>query len=62
MDLSGSLSNEEVYTAWVKLTVAVRTGVLLTLRGERPFGSHVPNVFGEHGTRAYIHMSRLAET
>lgn len=36
------------------------TGVLLTLRMGRPFGSHVPYVFGEHWTRAYIHVSRLA--
>ena len=60
MALSGSLSNEEVQTAWDKLTEEVRTGVLLTLRAGRPFGSHVPYVFGKHWTRAYIHVSRLA--
>lgn len=60
MAMSAALSNEEVQAAWVHLTEEVRTGVLLTLRNERPFGSHVPYVFGEHWTRAYIHVSRLA--
>lgn len=60
MAMSEALSNEEVQTAWDKLTEEVRTGVLLTLRDGRPFGSHVPYVFGEHWTRAYIHVSRLA--
>jgi putative heme iron utilization protein len=60
MAMSEALSNEEVRTAWGKLTEEVRTGVLLTLRDGRPFGSHVPYVFGEHWTRAYIHVSRLA--
>jgi putative heme iron utilization protein len=60
MAMSEGLSNEEVQAAWVKLAEEVRTGVLLTLRDGRPFGSHVPYVFGEHWTRAYIHVSRLA--
>jgi len=60
MAMSEALSNEDVQTAWVNLTQEVRTGVLLTLREGRPFGSHVPYVFGEHWTRAYIHVSRLA--
>jgi putative heme iron utilization protein len=60
MAMSEALSNEEVRTAWVKLTEEVRTGVLLTLRDGRPFGSHVPYVLGEQWTRAYIHVSRLA--
>jgi putative heme iron utilization protein len=60
MVMSTELSNEEVQAAWVKLTEEVRTGVLLTLRNGRPFGSHVPYVFGEEWTRAYIHVSRLA--
>jgi len=60
MAMSEALSNEEVQAAWVKLTEEVRTGVLLTLRNGRPFGSHVPYIFGEHWTRAYIHVSRLA--
>lgn len=60
MAMSAALSNEEVQAAWIKLAEEVRTGVLLTLRNERPFGSHVPYVFGEHWTRAYIHVSRLA--
>jgi putative heme iron utilization protein len=60
MAISAALSNEGVQAAWVKLAKEVRTGVLLTLRNGRPFGSHVPYVFGEHWTRAYIHVSRLA--
>lgn len=60
MAMSAGLSNEEVQAAWGNLAEEVRTGVLLTLRNGRPFGSHVPYVFGEHWTRAYIHVSRLA--
>lgn len=60
MAMSAALSNEEVQAAWTNLAEEVRTGVLLTLRKGRPFGSHVPYVFGEHWTRAYIHVSRLA--
>ena len=59
MAMSEALSSEEVQAAWAKLTEEIRTGVLLTLRNGRPFGSHVPYVFGEHWTRAYIHVSRL---
>ena len=60
MAMSEALSNQEVQAAWAKLAEEVRTGVLLTLRNGRPFGSHVPYVFGEHWTCAYIHVSRLA--
>jgi heme oxygenase (biliverdin-IX-beta and delta-forming) len=60
MAMSAVLSNEEVQVAWANLAEEVRTGVLLTLRNGRPFGSHVPYVFGEHWTHAYIHVSRLA--
>lgn len=60
MAMSADLSNEEVQAAWVDLAEEVRTGVLLTLRNGRPFGSHIPYVFSEHWTRAYIHVSRLA--
>jgi len=60
MAMSAALSNEDVQAAWANLADEVRTGVLLTLRNRRPFGSHVPYVFGEHWTRAYIHVSRLA--
>jgi putative heme iron utilization protein len=60
MAMSEALSNQEVQAAWAKLAEEVRTGVLLTLRNGRPFGSHVPYVFSEHWTRAYIHVSRLA--
>lgn len=38
----------------------VRTAVLLAMRNGRPFGSHVPYVFGSDWTRAYLHLSRLA--
>ena len=60
MAMSATLSNEEVQAAWVNLAEEVHTGVLLTLRNGRPFGSHVPYVFGAQWTRAYIHVSRLA--
>jgi hypothetical protein len=60
MAMSEALSNEEVQAAWATLAEEVRTGALLTLRDGRPFGSHVPYVFGERWTRAYIHVSRLA--
>jgi heme iron utilization protein len=60
MAMSEALSNEEVQAAWSNLAEEVRTGVLLTIRNGRPFGSHVPYVFGEHWTSAYIHVSRLA--
>ena len=60
MAMSEALSNQEVQAVWANLAEEVRTGVLLTLRNGRPFGSHVPYVFGEHWTRAYIHLSRLA--
>ena len=60
MAMSAALSKEDIQAAWINLAEEVRTGVLLTLREGRPFGSHVPYVFGEHWTRAYIHVSRLA--
>lgn len=60
MAMSAALSDEEVQAGWATLAEKVRTGVLLTLRNGRPFGSHVPYVFGEQWTRAYIHVSGLA--
>ncbi|MCE9535136.1 MAG: pyridoxamine 5'-phosphate oxidase family protein [Nitrospirae bacterium] len=60
MAMSEALSDEEVQAAWASLAEEVRTGVLLTLRNGRPFGSHVPYVFGEQWSRAYIHVSGLA--
>ena len=60
MAMSAALSDEEVQAAWATLAEEVRTGVLLTLRNGRPFGSHVPYVFGEQWTRVYIHVSGLA--
>ena len=56
MAISDAMSSEEVQAAWAKLTEEIRTGVLLTLRNGRPFGSHVPYVFGEHWTRAYTRV------
>jgi putative heme iron utilization protein len=34
--------------------------VLLTLRNEHPFGSHVPYLLGDDWSRVYLHLSRLA--
>lgn len=50
----------DVQAEWARLAREVRTGVLLTMRNGRPFGSHVPYVFGANWTRAYVHLSRLA--
>lgn len=58
--MTESLSNTDVQAAWGKLVQEVRTGVLLTMRNGKPFGSHVPYVLGENWTRAYLHLSRLA--
>lgn len=58
--MADALTNEDVQKAWAALVQDVRTGVLLTLRNGRPFGSHVPYVFGSDWTRAYLHLSRLA--
>lgn len=58
--MTESLSNTDVQAAWGKLAQEVRTGVLLTMRNGKPFGSHVPYVLGENWTRAYLHLSRLA--
>jgi heme iron utilization protein len=54
------LTSENVHGTWSALVRDVRTAVLLTMRKERPFGSHVPYVFGSDWTRAYLHLSRLA--
>lgn len=58
--MADALTNEDVQKAWAALVQEVRTGVLLTLRNGRPFGSHVPYVFGSDWTQAYLHLSRLA--
>ena len=55
-----SMTNDAVREAWTTLSQEVRTGVLLTMRNAKPFGSHVPYVLGENWTRAYLHLSRLA--
>ncbi len=60
MSMSSAMPGEEVQAAWAALVQEVRTGVLLTLRNGRPFGSHVPYVLGDDWTRAYLHLSRLA--
>ncbi len=58
--MATALTSENVQEAWSALVQDVRTAVLLTLRSGRPFGSHVPYVFGSDWTRAYLHLSRLA--
>ena len=58
--MATALTSENVQEAWSALAQDVRTAVLLTLRSGRPFGSHVPYVFGSGWTRAYLHLSRLA--
>lgn len=55
------LSSEAVEDARVRLVDGVRVGVLLTLRQGRPFGSHVPFLFGPDWTRVFLHLSRLAQ-
>lgn len=55
-----ALTSRGVQDAWSALTQEVRTAVLLTMRAGRPFGSHVPYIFGSDWTRAYLHLSRLA--
>ncbi len=60
MAMAEGMRTEEVQAAWAKLAEEIRTGVLLTMRNGRPFGSHVPYVFGENWTNAYLHLSRLA--
>ena len=58
--MASALTSQDVQQAWSALIEDVRTAVLLTLRNGRPFGSHVPYVFGSDWTRAYLHLSRLA--
>ena len=58
--MAAALTSQYVQQAWSALVDGVRTAVLLTLRNGRPFGSHVPYVFGSGWTRAYLHLSRLA--
>lgn len=55
-----ALSNPDVEAAYCRLVQEIRTGVLLTMRNGRPFGSHVPYILGTNWTRAYLHLSRLA--
>jgi hypothetical protein len=58
--MATALTSENVQDAWSALVQDVRTAVLLTMRNGRPFGSHVPYVFGSDWTKAYLHLSRLA--
>ncbi|MDH4082641.1 MAG: pyridoxamine 5'-phosphate oxidase family protein [Nitrospira sp.] len=58
--MTSALTSQDVQHAWSALIENVRTAVLLTLRNGRPFGSHVPYVFGSDWTRTYLHLSRLA--
>jgi putative heme iron utilization protein len=58
--MAQALTSQDVQRAWSALVQNVRTAVLLTMGNGRPFGSHVPYVFGSDWTRAYLHLSRLA--
>lgn len=58
--MTESKTNQDVEAAWAALAQEIRTGVLLTLRNGRPFGSHVPYIAGNEWTRIYVHLSRLA--
>ena len=58
--MTAALTSHDVQDAWAALVGEVRTAVLITMRNGRPFGSHVPYVFGLNWTRAYLHLSRLA--
>ena len=58
--MATALTSENVQEAWSALVENVRTAVLLTMRNGRPFGSHVPYIFGSDWSRAYLHLSRLA--
>jgi putative heme iron utilization protein len=60
MSMPEAMSTEAVEAAWKRLLEQVRTGVLLTLRNGRPFGSHVPYLLGSDWSRVYLHLSRLA--
>ncbi|HEY6085570.1 MAG TPA: hypothetical protein VIU63_09255 [Nitrospira sp.] len=40
--MADAMPSDEVQAAWAALAQEIRTGVLLTLRNGRPFGSHVP--------------------
>ncbi len=60
MTMPSSFPPGHVQAAWKQLVDEIRTGVLLTMRHGRPFGSHVPFLVGENWTRLYIHISRLA--
>jgi putative heme iron utilization protein len=58
--MAKAITSQDVQDAWSALVEDVRTAVLLTMRNGRPFGSHVPYVFGSDWSRAYVHLSRLA--
>jgi heme iron utilization protein len=60
MQMAQALTSQDVQQEWSALVTEVRTAVLLTMRNGRPFGSHVPYVFGSDWTKAYLHLSRLA--
>lgn len=60
MPMPEAMPNDAVQAAWTQLAEQVRTGVLLTLRNGRPFGSHVPYLIGADWSRVYLHLSKLA--
>ena len=47
MSMPSFLSVDQVQCEWRQLAQQIRTAVLLTLRQGRPFGSHVPYIFGD---------------
>ncbi len=60
MAMPEGMGPAEVHANWLRLAQEIRTAVLLTMRNGRPFGSHVPYLFGADWTRAYVHVSELA--
>jgi hypothetical protein len=44
--MAQAMTSQDVQDAWSTLVADVRTAVLLTLKKGRPFGSHMPYVFG----------------
>ena len=58
-DKSGP-SQEDIQTDFTTLVRSVRVGVLITMSGDRPLGSHVPFLIGDNWTQMFIHISQLA--
>ncbi len=60
MPIPDTMPTQEVQNACDTLIAQVRTAVLLTLKQDHPFGSHVPYLIGGDWSRVYLHLSRLA--